>query len=199
MVDSRVPTDHNKLLIMSGGTIDSHPYESTPDRVTPLEVSVVPDMVRELGYGDECDFFQWIMKDSQDFTQDEIRELAEIIRADEREKFIVTHGTDAMPRNASLVKELLAESGKTVLFVGAMEPLTHGKTSDGRDTLNYALENIDAIHENEPGVYIIGRGEMAKGQPGPRRFDPDKAVKDRENKIFRPTEGHGAGHGGWAR
>lgn len=199
MVDTRVPTDHNKLVIMSGGTIDSHPYESTPDRVSPLEVSIVPDMVRELGYGDECDFFQWIMKDSQDFTPDEIRELAGIIRDDTRETYIVTHGTDAMPKNASLVKELLAGSGKTVLFVGAMEPLMHGKTSDGPDTLKYALEHIDAIHENEPGVYIIGRGEMAKGKYGPRRFDPDEAVKDREHKIFRPKEEYGAGHGGWAR
>lgn len=199
MVDSRVPTDHNKLVIMSGGTIDAEEYETTPDRVTPLEQSIVPDMVQELGHGDACDFYQWIMKDSQDFTKEEIRELAGIIAGDERQHYIVTHGTDAMPKNAKILEDILEGSGKTVFFVGAMEPLKHGERSDGPEALKRALETIEAVHEQDPGVYIIGRGEVAKGKYGPCMFKPDEVVKDRENKLFRPKEEPAAGHGGYAR
>ena len=178
------------LVIMTGGTIDAEPYDATPEFVTPLEQSLIPDLVRELGYADDmCDFFQWIMKDSQDFSEAEIRELAEIIRHDDRSQFIITHGTDAMIDNAALLEKFLEGSGKTVFFVGAMEPLTHGPRSDGQKNLMRALDTIaDVNKEHGEGVFIIGRGEVAKGKLGACMFKPEEAVKDRERKIFVQVE-----------
>lgn len=176
------------LVVMTGGTIDAEPYETTPEFVTPLEKSLIPDMVAELGYEkDVCDFFQWMMKDSQAFTREEMHELASIIRADEREHFVITHGTDAMVQNAQLLDEFLQGSGKTVFFVGAMEPLTHGGRSDGPENLKRALDTIHAVGDEQSGVYIIGRGEVAKGKLGPCMFKPDEAAKDKERKVFVST------------
>lgn len=179
--------DADILVIMSGGTIDAEGYEETPDRVTPLERSLIPDMVERLGHADRCEFFQWLMKDSQDFSAEEIGQLADIIRADERQHFIVTHGTDAMVQNAKRLEGFLEGSGKTVFFVGAMEPLVHGKGSDGPENLDHAFKHIRETAQGQGGgVFIVGRSEIAKGTYGPRIYRPGEAVKDREHKVFRP-------------
>lgn len=212
MVDSVIPTDHNILVIMSGGTIDSEKYDSTPDRVTPLAKSIIPQTVREIqdemGIGEQCDFFEWIMKDSQDFEKGEIDALAEIIKTDERQQYIVTHGTDAMVKNAKALKKALEGTGKTVFFVGAMEPLTHGKESDGQPNLKFALEHIKGVAENDPGVYIIGRSKGTDGKFRPWKFDPDETIKNKDEKVFEMIrDGQNGGapgqvasrQGGWAR
>lgn len=181
-----MPGAQNILVIMTGGTIDAEPYEQTPEFVTPLEHSLIPDMVKQLGYGEgTCDFFQWIMKDSQEFTREEMQQLADIIKADAREHFVITHGTDAMVKNARLLDEFLQDSGKTVFFVGAMEPLTHGGRSDGPENLRRAIDTIQAVGEEQNGgVFIIGRGEVANGKLGPCMFRPDEAAKDKTRKLF---------------
>lgn len=176
------------LVIMTGGTIDAEKYDQTPDRVTPLEHSLIPSMVEQLGHADKCECFQWIMKDSQDFDKEEIGQLAEIIRRDERELFIVTHGTDAMVKNAKLLESFLEGSGKTVFFVGAMEPLRHGEKSDGPENLDYTFRHIrQTAKEQDSRVFIVGRSEMAQGQYGPRIYRPDAVEKNRERKLFQPV------------
>lgn len=174
------------VVIMTGGTIDAEPYETTPDRVTPLAHSVIPDVVRKMGYPENyCDFYPWIMKDSQEFTQAEISELADIIRADDRRNFVITHGTDAMKENALLLDGYLKNSKKIVFFVGAMEPLKHGDASDGPANLKKALDTIGQVKEQVgEGVFIIGRGEIAPGKFGPCMFRPNAVEKDKARKLF---------------
>ncbi len=179
------------LVIMTGGTIDAEPYEATPDRVTPKDKSQIPALVDQLGLAESCDFFQWKMKDSQDFSEDEIQQLADIIRADERRYFIITHGTDAMVKNAQLLNEALKGSGKTALFVGAMQPLAHGAASDGPENMKLALEVLMTDTPSaEGGAFIVGRGDLGQGRLGPRIFRPDETKKDRVRKIFVETEPH---------
>jgi L-asparaginase/Glu-tRNA(Gln) amidotransferase subunit D len=183
------------LVIMSGGTIDAEPYAETPNRVTPLSESKVPKMVADLGYADQCAFYQWMMKDSQDFSADEICQLAKIIRDSGYKKVMVTHGTDAMVKNAGIVQEELHGTDIDVRFVGAMEPLSHGERSDGSASLRVALEDLLVGRAREKNVYIVGRGMQQNGQLAAAIYDPATTAKDRERKIFVDTQEHAATRG----
>lgn len=176
------------LVIITGGTIDAEPYAATPERVTPLAQSVIPAVLRAMGYTD-CDFYPWKMKDSQEFTPDDMRDLADIICADTSEAFLVTHGTDAMKANALQLEKYVQGSGKTVFFVGAMEPLKHGVASDGPENLKYALDTIAQVKaQMGEGVFIIGRGEKADGTFGACMFRPNEVEKDKTRKLFVPIK-----------
>jgi L-asparaginase len=157
------------LIIMTGGTIDAEAYPDPvrpPRYAIPLKDSIVPHVVEELGYEADCRFFQWMMKDSKDFSEMEIYALSVFIEQRRAQHIIVTHGTDRMPENARQLKTLLKGSGKTTVITGAMVPLANGKNSDGYDNLRYAIEHIESW---PPGVHVVMHGQ---------RFDPVRLKKN---------------------
>ncbi len=174
------------LLIRTGGTIDAQPYDDVnyaPDFVTTLKDgdSLVMPTIRALANHalvDEYHCGKWeegmFVKDSDLFTPQNVLALAHIIKKDERNFFILTHGTDAMAKNAAFLQKLLDGSGKTVAFTGAMVPLSmqHQHPSDGIAGLAYTIDNIAA---QPPGVYIVGRATET-GELG--FFNPSKVHKD---------------------
>jgi L-asparaginase/Glu-tRNA(Gln) amidotransferase subunit D len=177
------------LLIRTGGTIDSAPYDdprNPPPIVTTLKGadSLVMPTVATLPNHEYVDGFSWgrwdediFVKDSQKFTPQDIMALAEMIRKDEdHDFFILTHGTDAMAQNAAALQRELAGTGKVVLFTGAMVPLSmhdkHG--SDAPESLRFTLEHI---FDQPPGVQIVGRDAQTKRLGF---FDPSTVEKDRE-------------------
>lgn len=156
------------LLIRTGGTIDAEAYpdpSNPPKYVDTLsaEKSLVMNTVAALPNGDLVDGFDWgyahaeqFVKDSQHFTEQDMNELADIIKHDSRRQFIITHGTDAMAKNASVLQQALQGTDKTVVFVGAMVPLSMSAihTSDGVAALKYA---VDSMHSLSAGVYLTAR------------------------------------------
>lgn len=179
------------LLIRTGGTIDAESYDnpkSPPAFVNTLsaEASLLFSTVETLPHHEKVDGFTWaarqegrFVKDSQLFTSEDIDALAEIIKQHRNGYFILTHGTDAMVKNATRLQQKLQDSDKVVAFVGAMVPLSmHQKhASDGVNALSFAIEQIA---ECKPGVHIVGT-DSATGQWG--FFNPAQVQKDRDSSL----------------
>lgn len=157
---------------MTGGTIDACPYDVTPRNITPLKESLVPQAVNSLGFDDKCNFIQFAMKDSKDFTDEDLLRLADIIQTSSADIIIVTHGTDNMPQNSRQISEVLKNTSKVVVFTGSMKPLSHGPTSDGYENLKVALTEHEAL---SAGVYVVMHG---------RWFNPHGLRKDLGTKTF---------------
>lgn len=186
-----IMADDRILLIRTGGTIDSKPYQNPrkpPHYIDTLKgpYSLIMGAVRELEAGDRVDSFSWgqwhenrFVKDSQKFSQPDMNELARIIKKDSRRLFIITHGTDAMANNAAMLKEALKGTDKVVIFTGAMVPLSMAKKhqSDAVPSLEYTLGHID---EQAPGVYLTGRDAKTKRLS---IFDPETVTKDKPTSI----------------
>lgn len=195
------------LIIMTGGTIDAEAYpdpKNPPKNATMLKESRIPETLKGMGVDDRCDFLSWKAKDSKHFTDEDMRDLAKIIRTSSAKNIIITHGTDAMPDNARRIEALLrqqdtdlrkdlrnaaygreddasrfvrgekAVGGKRIIFTGAMMPLANGKASDAYQNLDYILHYMDSW---KPGVRAVMHGMS---------FKPKSLYKD-----FKTYEFHG--------
>ncbi len=176
------------LLIRTGGTIDAIPYtdpQQPPEIVDTLKSSesLIMQTVRELPDHQRVDEYIWgawqenqFIKDSKLFTDDDMNALADIIKNDNHRMFVITHGTDAMVKNATMLQERLVGSNKIVAFVGAMIPLSMRKEheSDGVNSLGFSINNIA---NQKPGVYVVGHDTHSKRLGF---FDPSLVEKDRK-------------------
>ena len=163
------------LVIMTGGTIDAEAYpdpKNPPPNATPLRDSAVPDALHKLGYDDVCRCYQWLMKDSKEFTPKNIEILATMIRERRAKYIIVTHGTDRMPENSRALSAALGNTDKTIVITGSMIPLANGKDSDGYDNLRYTVDTIDSW---PAGVHVVMHG---------KRFDSARVKKNFEALRF---------------
>jgi L-asparaginase/Glu-tRNA(Gln) amidotransferase subunit D len=178
------------LLIRTGGTIDAEPYDpkSPPAIVATLkgQASLVFPTIKTLPNHKKVDGLTWgkweeerFVKDSQLFTPEDIKSLADTIKGNERDYFILTHGTDAMMKNAELLQQELKGRDKVVVIVGAMVPLSmeEKQHSDGADALHFALDHIT---EQPSGVHIVGTDSKTVKWGF---FDPSQVQKDRPASL----------------
>lgn len=179
------------LLLRTGGTMDAAPYDD-PRRppslvcVLPRGESLVPAAVASLLPHGTVEERFWnedeerrFVKDSQLFTEDDMQALAALILRHPQRYVLITHGTDAMARNAAWLRKALKKHDKTVIFVGAMVPLSmQEKSDDGLAALRFALEHL--AHQ-PPGVWVMGR-DAAGNQA---LFDPETVEKDRGLSLER--------------
>lgn len=148
------------LLITTGGTIDAEPYDQTPENVAVRTESLIPQALEMLGVSEGVDIFHWLQKDSKQVSTVDLENMANIIRQDDRQYFIITHGTDAMPENSRQLKALLGGSGKKVIVTGAMTPLSHGRQSDGYDNLKVAVETLQNPLHLPDNVAVVMGGKL---------------------------------------
>lgn len=183
---SEVSHASDVLVITTGGTIDAKPYPTGPGIKPPIPViccnpSLIPGLIRSILGPDATNahykFDEWLHKDSNYLYERQLLKLADKIRKAEQKYVLVTHGTDAMPKNSRFLQKLLEGSGKVVLMVGAMQPFLHGDVSDAVPNLTYALKTLPTL---EPGVHVVGRG-VSKG---PELFEPEEIVKNRRELVF---------------
>ncbi len=179
------------LLIRAGGTIDSEPYTDPyhpPEMVDTLkgDKSLIMRTVASISGGDKVDGFSWgkwqedsFVKDSQKFTQEDMQALAEMIKEDPHRHFVLTHGTDAMTRNATMLQDLLKDTDKTVVFTGAMVPLSMAQQhpSDAVEALKFTLEHIE---NQSAGVHVVGRDTKTKRLGF---FDPQTVEKNKPESL----------------
>ncbi len=167
------------LFIMTGGTIDAEAYpdpQHPPKNAIVLKDSLVPMAVEELGYAPDCRFFQWMMKDSKDFTEVEIYALSVFIKQRRAQHIVVTHGTDRMAQTAAELAKQMQGTGKTVILTGSMMPLANGRASDAYDNLRFAVETIDQL---KPGVHVVMHQRL---------FAPGHFRKNRQTMRFEESE-----------
>ena len=169
-----------KILVLTmGGTIDAAAYESTPVDVAPLERSLVPEALDALGYAGKYEIVHLCRKDSKYMSSADLEDAAyHILCRPDIDHVVITHGTDTMPQHARFLHHKLqewnVEPGKTIVFTGAMKPLTHGPESDGWRNLQVAMDNISRYAE---GVHIVMHG---------RHIHIDGARKDlAKSRIYR--------------
>jgi len=178
------------LLIRTGGTIDAAPYDdpsSPPEFVKPLPSSdsLIMASVARLPGHEKVDGFTWgsgpeiFAKNSKLISENDIRALADIIARDDHRYIVITHGTDAMTKNASLLKHMLGTTSKTIVQTGAMVPLSmqDKHASDGLETLGFTFLHIEA---QASGVYVAA-WHSSDSQLG--FFDPDGIEKDRRKSA----------------
>lgn len=171
------------LVLTTGGTLDAAPYEATPQMVQFAGESKVGDALlrlRDAGKLPEVlgkvEILPVCRKDSKDVDEADIARMVECIARSEKRQVVVTYGTDRMPQIARRLKAALAQAGiedRSVAVTGAMEPLAHGKDSDGWNNLADAVEV--ALHSAKPGVRIVMHGMV---------LNPDRAVKDFARKAI---------------
>lgn len=144
------------------------------------EQSLVLPTLRGLPGGQEVDEYTWLksdepkfVKDSKEFTDRDLENLAYIIKSSDHKFIIITHGTDWMAQNATTLAKHLEGSGKVVAFTGSMVPLSvRSKTSDGIAGLTFTMEHIT---EKNPGVYVVRHEIHSKRL---KFFDPTTVEKD---------------------
>lgn len=187
------------LWINTGGTIVAKQYKpkytlhNPPPRVTVHTQQYSAKLMQEAistiapdacitpftfgTYFDECKG-KTLLKDSKDFTAEDIECLADIIANDSHQNILITHGTDWMVRNANRLEEQLKERGvdnKCIIFVGSMVPLSMEKIDDPKgDALRNLATAIKNIKHASSGVYVVGK---SYGAEAVRLHTPHNIVK----------------------
>ncbi len=184
------------LVITTGGTIDAKAYQDRSEMVTPLEKSMVPDILHKLGKLRDTITLELDKKDSKEYSDAQLDELAHAIKQSGAKRVVVTHGTDRMPENASYMKKKLAAfevNDVTVVFTGAMVPYSNQlagyEDSDAEANVGFALKQVETL---EPGVYIAFDSKV---------YDPEAINKDvgrgefvlKEGFVERSAPGDGGG------
>lgn len=174
------------IILCTGGTIDARPYENPsrpPTLVTTLKTSesLIPSTLRQICPSHPLEFptlsshhEETFSKDSKQYTDTDLMELAQLISSSTQQYFLLTHGTDAMVANASKLKLLLRHLDKVVILTGSMIPLSmHPRQpSDAHANLVYALTKI---YSQKPGVWIVGRNSRTHLL---ELFSPDRIKKN---------------------
>jgi len=169
------------LLLLTGGTIDAEPYEHLDQPDATVITSYIPQLLEDNGLCNQVEIHYWKeRKDSKLFLEDEIREIATYIMSSKYNQVVVTHGTDRMAEHSRIVRqELLANKSKahlkTVIFTGAMIPLSHGKESDGESNLQHAIEMAAT---QAPGVYVAMHGQLFDALTVTKNFDQKKFIQN---------------------
>lgn len=117
--------------------------------------------------------------DSSDASVDMITHIADYIRNDESDGFVITHGTDTMAYTAAALSFLLGNIGRPVIITGSMLPLGDAG-SDAKMNLSNAVLAADTLKNS--GVYILMNGRLIHGA---------KAIKSNTSSVisFKPADG----------
>ena len=154
-------------IFTTGGTIDKVYF----DALSEFEVGepTVPVILRDAGVAYPFTLTSLMRKDSLELTDADRDGIREAVRGCAEPAVLVTHGTDTMVETARHLGDV---PGKTVVFVGAMQPAAL-KATDAVFNSGFALACAQLLPE---GTYIAMNGEV---------FRPDAARKDRACAAFR--------------
>ncbi len=147
-----------------GGTIDSF-YDGTIDTVKPLKNSIIPDYIRGVKPNFKPKFTQVVMKDSRDLTAKDLQRMKQVIEKSPCQKIIVTHGTYSMPDSARYLNSKTKRKDQTIIFTGALVPITGNVYSDAPFNLGYSVAKVQEL---PAGVYVSFNGSI---------FSPDEVAK----------------------
>jgi L-asparaginase len=117
----------------------------------------------------DVEFRTLMMIDSLDMDDEDREVILSQCRKCDRDRIVITHGTDTMETTARLLGEKITD--KTIVLTGAMIPYAFG-SSDGLFNLGSALAFVQSL---PAGVYIAMNG---------RYFTWDNVRKNRDVGVF---------------
>jgi L-asparaginase len=138
-------------FITTGGTIDKVYF----DALSQFEVGDSPlkQMLTEGLVEFEYDIKAMFQKDSLEVNDDDRQQLLDFVKADDADRYVITHGTDTMPQTA---EKLAGIDGKTIVLTGALTPARF-RTTDAVFNVGMA---VAAVQTCAPGVYIAMNGQV---------------------------------------
>ncbi len=142
------------LVLLTGGTIDSHRDEKTGN-IIPLPESAIPNYSKKLKLYTQLEFIEICMKDSRDINLKDLQKMIQIIEKDEYSKILVTHGTYTMSDTARYLQKNVKGTDKTIVLTGSMTPLNE-RYSDADFNLGYALSQLSVL---SPGIFVCMNGK----------------------------------------
>jgi L-asparaginase len=153
-------------FISTGGTIDKIYF----DAMSQFEVgaSQVRHVLTEGLVSFDYDVVALFQKDSLELTDDDRAVIRDYIEKDDKDLYVITHGTDTMVETAA---QLCGLQGKTIVLTGALSPARF-RTTDA--VFNVGLA-VGAVQSRAPGVYIAMNGQV---------FDGAAVVKNRDANRF---------------
>lgn len=83
------------------------------------------------------DFIQVCMKDSRSLTQEDQKNILNVIENATQKKIIITHGTYTMPDTARFLKANLKRNDQTIILTSSMLPIKGFCPSDGPFNLGF--------------------------------------------------------------
>lgn len=146
-------TDDQKRIevYVTGGTFDKD-YNMITGELW-FNKTNVPDMFERGRSTLDLDIEQLMMVDSLEMTDEQRNLIIEKCRTSDRNRILITHGTDRMVKTATALAHANIE-GKTIVLTGAMIPYKFG-SSDGFFNLGSAV----AFAQTLPvGVYVVMNG-----------------------------------------
>jgi len=155
------------LVLTTGGTFDKVYFDALSDyrigdpqapRLLEIARVACPWEVREV-----------LRKDSLDIDDADRAAIVKAVAESEATRIVITHGSDTMTQTAEALGD--AAQGKTVVFVGAMQPARFAET-DAPFNLGMAFATAQVA---QPGIYIAMSGTI---------FPAGAVVKDRARGVF---------------
>jgi L-asparaginase len=153
-------------IFSCGGTIDKVYFDAKSE----YEVgeSRILEIFRRANVSFEYSIESLMRKDSLDMNDEDRALIRTRIAASERQRFLITHGTDTMPQTA---QELSGLRDKTIVLTGSMTPARF-EASDAEFNIGCA---VGAVQSLSPGVYIAMSGRV---------FPAGRVRKNREAGRF---------------
>ena len=140
-------------FIQTGGTIDKDYPHTTKGWAFEFGEPATNRILEKLNPSFEYKVITAFQKDSLEITEADREKLANLIKEQEGDKFIITHGTDTMPETAQVLSGL---NGKTIVLTGSMTPARF-EASDAEFNIGCA---VGALQSRSPGVYIAMNGRV---------------------------------------
>jgi L-asparaginase len=154
-------------VIITGGTFDKEYNELTGQLF--FKDTHLPEMLKLGRCSVDVNITTLMMMDSLEMTDVHREQIAWYCRQVQKDKIVITHGTDTMSETANYLAKNVSD--KTIVITGAMIPYKFG-SSDGLFNLGSALAFVQTLHH---GVYIAMNGKC---------FTAGKVRKNKQTGLF---------------
>lgn len=139
-------------FIQTGGTIDKDYPHTSNGWAFEIGEPAVKRILHVLQPSFEYDIVEAFRKDSLEINDDDRGKLVELIRKQDTDKIIITHGTDTMVETGAFLSESI--TNKIIVITGAMKP-ERFKDSEAFINVGSAITMAQTM---PPGVYICMHG-----------------------------------------
>lgn len=138
-------------ILTTGGTIDKVYFDANSR--FDIGASLLPELLREANIQDGYDIRELMRKDSLELTDQDRDTILGAVKASQRKRILITHGTDTMAQTAHVLTPL---TDRTIVLTGAMQPARMRRT-DAIFNIGFAWAAAQLL---PPGVYIAMNGEV---------------------------------------
>ena len=173
-----MPKQHIHVVI-TGGTIDSE-WNPAKDTAVTADESVLPGYFKKLKLDAELTFNTVVMKDSREFTPEDIKAICAAVDDSPSDKVLLTHGTYTMPDTARYLEKHM-KTEKAVVLTGSVIPLKGYEMSDAPFNLGFAIATLLNMEQGVRIVlqgHVFSPGDVAKNLAEGRFFSLDELGKE---------------------